>query len=301
MTRCGYVGLIGRPNVGKSTLLNHIVGTKLAITSRKPQTTRDNLIGVSVKGDTQMLFVDTPGIHAASDRKTGRRINRYMVEQAVTALGEVDVVVFLIEASAWVAEDDLVLEHIKRHVDGRKASVICAINKVDRLEHKPSLLPLIDAVRKKHDFDAIVPISALKGHGRDALVEEIASRLPEGPHLFEPDALTDKPVRYHVAEMIREKVLRQLGDEVPHRSAVTIERYVATPDLTEIDAVIYVERNSHKAIVIGKGGSRLKSIGSEARAAIEKLVDNKVMLNLWVKVKPGWSDSDAMLISLGYR
>ena len=297
LTRCGYVGLIGRPNVGKSTLLNHIMGTKLAITSRKPQTTRDNLIGVTVRGETQILFVDTPGIHSPSERKTGRLINRYMVNQAIGIIADVDVAVMLVDAQGWNAADDLVLRHVKRH----STPVICAINKIDRLQDKTRLLPLIDGIRVRHDFEAIVPISALKENGLEGLVDEIAKCLPAGPHLYEPDALTDRPLQYLVAEAIREKVMRQLGDEVPHRCAVTVERFESGENLTEIDAVIYVESNSHKTIVIGKKGKRLKAIGSQARPVIENLVDGKVMLNLWVKVRPGWSDDDAMLVRLGYH
>lgn len=295
-TRCGYVGLIGRPNVGKSTLLNHIIGSKLAITSRKPQTTRDNLLGIATRGNAQMLFVDTPGIHTLKKGKTARQINRYMVNQAIATLGDVDVAILLIDASGWTEADSVVLKHLKR----RESPVILGINKVDKLRNKTDLLPLIDELRDYFDFKSIVPLSALRGHGLKALEEEIIEYLPRGPHPFGSEELTDKPMVYLASEAIREKVMRQLGDEVPHRTAVGVERYEVKPGLTEIDAIIYVERESHKSIMIGKQGQRLKSIGTQARVQIEYLAQEKVMLNLWVKVRSDWSESDSMLKKFGY-
>ena len=295
-TRCGHVGLIGRPNVGKSTLLNHIIGTKLAITSRKPQTTRDNLLGIASRGNAQMLFVDTPGIHALKNGKTARQMNRYMVNQAISTLGDVDVAIFVIDALGWTEEDSVVLKHLAR----RESPVVLGINKIDKLKNKTDLLPLIDEVSDYFAFKAIVPLSALKGQGLDDLEKEIVGYLPLAPHLFGAEELTDKPMRYLASEAIREKVMRQLGDEVPHRAAVEIERYSNNLGLTEIDAIIYVERESHKSIMIGKQGHRLKSIGTQARMHIENLIQEKVMLNLWVKVRTDWSKNDSMLEKFGY-
>jgi len=295
-TRCGYVGLIGRPNVGKSTLLNHIMGMKLAITSRKPQTTRDNLLGIATRGNAQMLFVDTPGIHSLKRGKTARQMNRYMVNQAISTLGNVDVAILLIDALGWTEEDSIVLKYLAR----RESPVILGINKVDKLRNKTDLLPLIEELRDYFDFKSIVPLSALRGHGLKSLEDEIIEHLPLGPHAFGSEELTDKPMMYLASEAIREKVMRQLGDEVPHRTAVGVERYEVKSGLTEIDAIIYVERESHKSIMIGKQGKRLKSIGTQARIQIEYLVQEKVMLNLWVKVRSDWSESDSMLKKFGY-
>lgn len=292
-THCGYAGIVGRPNVGKSTLLNHLMGAKLSITSRKPQTTRINLLGISTEDQTQIIFVDTPGLRGRS----GRKINRFMANQATTALADVDLVVLLVDARGWTEDDETVLKLIRRE----GAAAICGINKIDRLARKDLLLPLIDEIRDKYAFEAIIPMSALHRSGLEELSTEIACRMPEGPHLFDSEVLTDRPLVFLVAEAIREKVMRQLGDELPHRTTVVVERYEVGETVTEVDAVIYVERQSQKAIVIGRGGKRLKSIGQEARGNIEDLADGKVMLNLWVKVQPGWSNNDKLLARFGYR
>lgn len=303
-TRCGFVALAGRPNVGKSTLMNHLLGRKLSITSRKPQTTRHNLLGVDTRGDTQFVYLDTPGIHrpsgegtAAPRPRAGRAINRYMVGQAVRALFDADVVVLLVEARPWTDADGEALDQVARS----RTPCVCAINKVDRLRDRRALLPIIDDVRQRHGFEAIVPISALRGEGLDALADEVAGRLPEGPHLFGSDDVTDRPTEFFLAEIIREKIMRRLGDEVPHRVAVGIEKFAGTPELAEVDAVIYVERGTQKGIVIGKGGARLKSIGKDARHDIERLLGRRAMVRLWVKVKAGWTNDEAMLRTLGYR
>ena len=296
-SRCGYAGIVGRPNVGKSTLLNHLMGTKLSITSRKPQTTRINLIGISTRDQTQIIFVDTPGLLSLGPDPSGRKINRYMSNQAMAAVADVDLAVLLIDARGWTEADETVLTLIKRE----DVTAICGINKIDRLVRKDLLLPLINEIQDKHAFEAIIPMSALHRQGLDDLSIEIARLMPEGPHLFDSDALTDRPLVFLVAEAIREKLMRQLGDELPHRTTVVVERYDAGEILTEVDAVIYVERQSQKAIVIGRGGKRLKAIGQEARGNIEDLAGGKVMLNLWVKVQPGWSNNDELLTRFGYR
>ncbi|MYE81468.1 MAG: GTPase Era [Gammaproteobacteria bacterium] len=301
-TRCGFVALAGRPNVGKSTLMNHLLGRKLSITSRKPQTTRHNLLGIDTRGDTQFVYLDTPGMHrpvGASETRprAGRAINRYMVGQAVRAVFDADVVVLLVEARPWTDADAEALEQIAR----ARTPCVCAINKVDRLRDRRALLPIIDDVRRRHGFEAIVPISALRGEALGALADEVAARLPEGPHLFGSDDVTDRPTEFFLAEIIREKIMRRLGDEVPHRVAVGIERFAGPPELAEVDAVIYVERGTQKGIVIGKGGARLKSIGQDARRDIERLLGRRAMVRLWVKVKAGWTNDEAVLRTLGYR
>jgi GTP-binding protein Era len=292
-TRCGYVALVGRPNVGKSTLLNHLLGRKLAITSRRPQTTRHLLLGVDTAGDAQAIWVDTPGIHDAA----GRALNRFMVRSATSVLSDVDIVVMLVERLRWTEEDDLVL----RHVRTSKAPKLCVITKIDQLEDRSVLLPQIAELAERAPFQAIVPVSAVRNIGLDGLKSEVFARLPTGPHLFPPEQITDRSERFIVAEIVREKLMRQLGDELPHRAAVVVERFVARKRLVEIDATIVVERVGQKAIVIGQGGSRLKSIGQEARSDIERFLDAHVMLRLWVKVKPGWTQHEAGLRHLGFE
>ncbi|MCR9277471.1 MAG: GTPase Era [Pseudomonadaceae bacterium] len=291
-TRCGYVALVGRPNVGKSTLMNHLLGLKLAITSRKPQTTRHTMLGVDTEGDIQAIYVDTPGIHTAADRA----MNRYMVRGAVSVLSDVDLVVMVVDADKWVSDDDLVLSHIKR----AETPAMVAINKVDTFAQPEQVLSVIEQLRSRHDFSAYLPISALKERGLEALRAEIAQALPVAQHLFPADQLTDKPMRFLAAEIIREKLMRRLGEELPHHLSVTVEQYRVEGSLVRIAANIIVERRGQKAIVIGSKGARLKAIGSEARQDIEALVDAKVMLNLWVKVKPGWSNDEASLRRYGY-
>ena len=292
MTRCGHVALAGRPNVGKSTLMNHLLGRKLSITSRKPQTTRHALIGIHNHGDAQVIFVDTPGIHAPGSRA----LNRYMVGQAVGSLGGVDLAVMLVDAHRWRSADDIVLQRVL------KAAVpcICAINKIDRLEPKGRLLPLIDDIRQRHDFEEIVPVSALRSVGLDTLMAEIVRRLPEAPHVFADGAVTDRPVDFLIAEIVREKAMRRLGAELPHQTAVNVDSIVRRPGCTDVDAVIYVERDSQKRIAIGKGGAMLKSIGEDARKDIEPLLGGKAMVRLWVKVAPRWSRHAESLVRLGY-
>ncbi len=291
-TRCGYVAILGRPNVGKSTLLNHLLGRKLSITSRKPQTTRHNLLGVLTEGEAQVLLVDTPGVHEARDRA----INRMMVRTATSVLQDVDVVLLVVEAKGLTPDDELVLKLLQRTA----AVCFCVINKIDQLSDKGALLPLIQTLANRHPFAEIVPVSALKGDGLGQLLTRIIAHLPPGPHLFPPDQITDRSERFIVGEIIREKLMRRLGDELPHRITVVVEQFQEKSKLTDISAIIYVERDSQKAIIIGKAGAKLKSIGKDARLEIEEFLGAKVMLRLWVKVKHGWTNSDAALQHLGY-
>ena len=293
MKRCGYVAIVGRPNVGKSTLLNQLLGQKLAITSRKPQTTRHNLLGIDTQGDVQILFVDTPGIHATDG---GRAINRYMVRTATSVLQDVDLVLFLIEAGRFTAQDDLVLEYLARG----QTPVIAVLNKTDLLNQRELALPAIADVAQRFEFAEIVPIAALKKTGLDRLREVVANYLPAAEHLFAADEITDRSERFLVAEIIREKLMRRLGDELPHRLTVGLDSYQAKDSLVEINATIYVERDGQKQIVIGNKGEKLREIGKDARLDIEALIGTKVMLRLWVKLRPGWTDDERSLSRLGY-
>lgn len=289
---CGYVALVGRPNVGKSTLLNHLLEQKLSITSRKPQTTRHVLLGVDTQGPMQAIYVDTPGIHDHARRE----MNRQMVRAATSVLADVDLVLMVLERDLWTEADQRVLDYLLAHRVPRFA----VLNKVDLLERRDALLPAMAALGERGAFDEIIPVSALKGHGLDALRRAVFARLPEQPHLFPADQVTDQSERFLVSEIIREKLMRRLGDEVPHHLAVAIEAYEESGQLVDIAAVIYVERAGQKRIVIGQGGEKLKHIGREARQDIEALLGRKVMLRLWVKVKSGWSRSAAGLRRVGY-
>ncbi len=291
-TRCGYVALVGRPNVGKSTLLNHLLRQKLAITSRKPQTTRHVMLGVDTEGENQAIYVDTPGIHEHADRE----MNRRMVRSATSVLGDVDLIIVVLDRDQWTPADELVM----RHVRDSGTPTLAVINKVDQIRQKETLLPVIDRLNRLGCFEAIIPVSALKGQGLDALRREVFARLPEQPHLFPPDQVTDQTEKSIVSEIIREKLMRRMGDEIPHRTAVVIEQFAEVEGRVDIAADIYVERSGQKRIIIGKGGEKLKLIGQEARRDIEALLDRPVMLRLWVKVKPGWTNSDAALRRMGY-
>ena len=291
-TRCGYVAIVGRPNVGKSTLLNHILGQKISITSRKPQTTRHQILGIKTDEETQIVFVDTPGMHQQGDKA----INRYMNKAASSALQDVDAVVFVVDGVQWRDDDEWVLQKISLI----KVPVILAINKIDRIENKDDLLPFIETVSKKLAFDHVIPLSALNGDGLKQLEQVIEDQLPVSDHFFSPDQITDRSERFLVAEIIREKIMRQLGQELPYALTVEIEDFKFEGKTAHIHALILVERAGQKPIVIGKQGTRLRKIGTDARKDIEKLIESKVMLNLWVKVKGGWSDDERALRSLGY-
>ncbi|MCB1644274.1 MAG: GTPase Era [Pseudomonadales bacterium] len=291
-TRCGYVAIVGRPNVGKSTLLNYILGQKLSITSRKPQTTRHHLLGIKTSEAVQVVYVDTPGIHGDA-RKA---INRYMNRNARSVLRDVEVVVFVLDRTAWLEDDEIVAESVARS----GAPVIIVINKVDLLKEKTELLPYLQKLQARFPDASIVPVSATRGENLDTLESLIEERLPPGPFYFPDDQVTDRSERFLVAEIVREKIMRQLGEEVPYSATIQIERFVREKKTIHVDALILVERDGQKAILIGRGGARLKKIGTDARQDIERLLDTKVMLRLWVKVKSGWSDDERALKSLGY-
>lgn len=292
VSRCGYVAIVGRPNVGKSTLLNHILEQKISITSRKPQTTRHNVLGIKTEGAVQAIYVDTPGLHL----QHAKAINRYMNKAATTALRDVDVVVFLVDRLAWTDEDDMVVKRLQ-NLD---CPIILAINKVDQLEDKGVLLPHLEQLSEKLKVDEIVPISALRGINLDALQEQVEKRLPEGMHFFPEDQITDRSSRFLAAEIIREKITRQLGDELPYQMTVEIEEFSHDGTIIHIGALILVERDGQKRILIGDKGAKIKQIGQQARIDMEALFDCKVMLKTWVKVKSGWSDDERALRSLGY-
>lgn len=291
--KCGYIAIVGRPNVGKSTLLNHLLRQKVSITSRKPQTTRNNVLGIKTDGAVQKVFIDTPGIH----RGYGKAINRFMNRSASSALKDVDVIVFIVDKTHWTEEDDVVLEQVSRE----SCPVIIAVNKLDQIADKEKLLPHLTVLAEKLPTAEIVPVSALKNQNLDALENLIEKFLPESEHFFAEDQVTDKTLRFMTAEIIREKIIRQLGAEVPHQVAVEIEVFKEGPKVLDISALILVEREGQKRIIIGDKGEKMKSIGQQSRLDIEKLVERKVMLNLWVKVKAGWSDDERALKSLGYQ
>lgn len=289
---CGYIGFVGRPNVGKSTLLNKVLGQKLSITSRKPQTTRHRILGIQTKEQHQFVYVDTPGIHASQNKA----MNRMMNKSADMTLVDVDVVVVLIDALRQTEEDQLVLEKLAKV----KVPVVLVLNKVDKLKNKADLLPLIEHYQAQYNFCDIIPLSAKSGDNLTALETKLKNLIPEGEHLFYSDQLTDRPTRFVISEFIREKIFRLLGEELPYSVTVEIEKIEQTPKLCKIAALILVDKDSHKRMLIGKQGSKLKEIGKSARLDIERLLDKKVFLQLWVKVKHGWSDDVRALKQMGY-
>ncbi|MGD8576985.1 MAG: GTPase Era [Thiohalophilus sp.] len=291
--RCGYVALLGRPNVGKSTLMNHLIGQKLSITSRKPQTTRHRILGIKTTDQAQIIYVDTPGIH----QKAKKAMNRFMNRTASAVIQDVQVVVFVIEALKWTAEDELVLSAIS----ATSAPVILAVNKVDKLAEKGALLPFLQELGGKHDFADIVPVSAKSGTNLDQLEKAIIHHLDVSEPWYPEDQITDRNARFLAAEIVREKLMRNLGQELPYATTVEIEKFEETERLDRINALIWVERENQKSIVIGEQGERLKKVGQQARLDMQKLFDKKVHLELWVKVKTGWSDDERALSSLGYR
>ncbi|MBK6289041.1 MAG: GTPase Era [Gammaproteobacteria bacterium] len=291
--RCGLVAIIGRPNVGKSTLLNHLLGQKISITSRKPQTTRHRILGVSTRDEVQTVYVDTPGLH----RVEARAINRVMNRAARAAVRDVDVVLMVVERLQWVEEDEQVLQVLR----AAAKPALLIINKIDQIDDKAALLPHIARLKDLYPFVAIVPVSALKGSNLAQLEGEVGGLLPEAPHLFPADQVTDRSERFLVAEIIREKLIRQLGEELPYANAVQIEEFSQQGGIIHISGLIIVEKPGQKAIVIGRGGERLKQVGVEARHDMERLLGSKVMLKLWVKVRSGWADDERALASLGYQ
>jgi len=291
-TRAGYVAIVGRPNVGKSTLMNALIEQKVSITSRKPQTTRHHILGIKTLSETQILFVDTPGIH--SNQK--RAINRYMNRAAQSVIADVDVTVMLVDRHIFTADDEMILERIQKS----GCHLILAINKVDRIRQQQEILPIIAALKERVGNRNIVPISASRKENLDALLGIIESSLPASPFYFPPEEVTDRSEKFLVAELVREKLMRQFGEELPYATTIQLERFEAQAKVIQIDATIFVERMGQRAILIGAGGNKLKRVGIDARRDIEKLLDHQVMLRLWVKVKRGWSDDERALRSLGY-
>lgn len=289
--KSGFVALIGRPNVGKSTLMNCIIGQKIAITSKKPQTTRNRIQTVYTSDEGQIVFVDTPGIHKAKNK-----LGDYMVNVAQHSLREVDVVLWLVEPTDYIGAGE---RHIIEELKKVKAPVILVVNKIDTVK-KEQLLGYIDAYRGQLDFAEIVPVSALKNDNTQVLIEQIMKYLPYGPAFYDEDTVTDQPTRQIVAELVREKVLQNIDEEIPHGVAVVIEQMKYGRKIVDIDATIVCERESHKGIIIGKGGQMLKKIGSLARPEIEDLLEQHVNLRLWVKVKKDWRDSDFLMKNFGY-
>lgn len=286
-THCGTIAIIGRPNVGKSTLLNKILGEKLTITSSKPQTTRHQILGIKTEGQTQSIYIDTPGIHP----NTQRRLSRTMVRSAINALIDVDTIGFVIEANRWTAEDDAILERLKQ----QEHPVILIVNKIDKIKDKSRLLPFLQSCHEKMSFLAIVPVSAQKGINIDELEKVIAAALPIAEFIYPPDQFTDRSQRFLAAEFIREKLMRSLYEELPYWLTVSIEQFVEQKKIIKISAIIWTERSSQKAIIIGKSGELLKKVGTEARADMETCFGKKVYLELWVKVKAGWSEEEGNL------
>ena len=290
--KSGFVTLIGRPNVGKSTLMNHLIGQKIAITSNKPQTTRNKIQTVLTTDEGQIIFVDTPGIHKAKNK-----LGEYMVNVAEKSLNEVDVVLWLVEPSNFIgAGEQHIIEKLKRVT----TPVVLVINKIDMVK-KEEVFEFIETYSKQFEFADIVPVSARKGDNCDELVKVIMKYLPYGPMFYDEDTITDQPERQIVAELIREKALHSLQEEIPHGISVAIDRMKMERRVMHIDATIICERESHKGIIIGKQGAMLKKIGSTARYEIERLLDCKVNLKLWVKVQKNWRDSDFLMKNFGYR
>jgi len=290
--RTGTVAIVGRPNVGKSTLLNQLVGAHVAITSRKPQTTRHRLLGIHTDASTQILFVDTPGFQTQHANALNRTMNRTVGQVA----REVDAVLLVIDAHGWDERDTPVLELLPP-----KVPVVLALNKIDRNRDRAKVAATLIDASKRRDFAALVPVSAAKGTQLRALVAELRKLLPEAPAIYEPDEITDRPERFLAAELVRERIFRLLGDELPYAIAVDVETFEIEGNLRRIAATIYVDKPGHKAIVIGEKGATIKRIGTEARHAMEALFGSKVFLETHVRVKSGWADSDAALKLLGYR
>ena len=291
-SRCGYVAIVGRPNVGKSTLINHLMGFKLSITSRKPQTTRHNVLGILTENQTQLIFVDTPGIHSAQDKA----LNRYMNRAAGSAIKDVDVIAMVIDRDKWSEGDELVASRVFQ----QDVPVIIAVNKTDKLETKALLLPHLEYLAQRFPSAEVLPMAALQGSNLDRLKMLLSAHMPLSEFFYPDDQVTDKSQRFIAAELVREKIMRQLGAELPYEATVEIEEWRWQDAVLHIYALILVEREGQKRIIIGNKGDRLKKIGQQSRLELEALLDTKVMLHLWVKVKAGWSDDERALKSLGY-
>ena len=291
-TYCGYVTILGRPNVGKSTLLNNFIGQKLSITSRKPQTTRRHTIGVNTDENYQIIYIDTPGLQ----NSPGNAMNRYMNKEATNALAGIDVLVYVVEALKWTALD----EHILGLIKDNTAPVILAINKMDKIKDKETMLPFLKELSGKMSFKEIIPVSALSRKSLRPLEKSIKKLLPAGPFQYPDDQITDKSQRYFAAEFIREKLIKRLGEELPYTTTVTIDSFVEKKKIIHIDAIIWVATKGQKTIVIGKKGAGLKAIGEQARKDMERMFENKVFLRTWVKVKAKWMDNELAIKQLGF-
>ncbi len=290
--KSGYISIVGKTNVGKSTLLNEILGQKISITSRKPQTTRHRLLGVKTIKDSQMIFIDTPGFH----KNYKRALNRYMNKVASNAMTGVDVLIYVIDSLEWTKEDQ---DITNKMIDGYRNSIL-AINKIDKIKNKEELLPFIESISKLKKFSDIIPISALKNQNILSLIDSILIKLPSGNHVYPEDQVADISERFLASEIIREKCITRVGDELPYRISVSIDKFKEENNVTHIDATLFVEKKSQKGMLIGSSGNKLKSIGTASRLELEDIFETKVMLNLWVKVKSGWTDNEAMLSTMGY-
>ena len=290
--RCGFVTVVGRPNVGKSTLLNRIVGRKFSITSNRPQTTRHRILGIATSDMSQIVFVDTPGIH----RGHGRALNRYMNRVASRALIGVDLIIMVIEASGWIPDDD----HILARIGAENVPVVLVLNKIDRIKHRESMLPMLDDTARRYDFAATVPVCARTGENLNRLRSVVEACVPIGPSVFPKDQFTDRNEAFLAAEIVREKLIRRLGQELPHRLTVEIEQFVEQERCVLVNVLVWVERKQHKAIVIGRDGKRLKEAGSAARRDIARMIGRPIHLEIWVKVREGWSDDERALRGLGF-
>ena len=290
--RAGFVSLVGRPNVGKSTLLNRLIGQKLAITSHKPQTTRHSIMGIYSTGDGQLVFVDTPGMHLRGDKA----MNRYLNKTAHTALHDADLVVLVVQAGVWNQEDAKVLETVAS--SGLPCVVV--VNKIDTIKPREKLLPFLAELEARHDFRDIVPVSAKSGDNLDRLRDTLLGALPEGEPIFPPDQLTDRPEKFFAAELLREQIIRRYHEELPYAVTVEIERFVETPERYEINAVVWVERENQRAILLGKGGQAMKETATAARKRMREFFGTRVHLEVWIKVKKSWSSDETTLNQLGY-
>lgn len=290
---CGYVAIVGRPNVGKSTLLNRILGQKLSITANRPQTTRHRILGVKTMPSSQIVYVDTPGLHLGGKRA----INRYMNRAASSSIFDVDIVIFVVDQLKWTDEDENVLSKLQQAT----VPVFLVINKIDSITIRESLLPHMSKLAKKMSFAQVIPVSAQTGEGVDRVETEVAKLLPESGPFFPEDQITDRSERFLAAELVREKLVRSLSQELPYSTTVEIEKFSVENNVRHVHAVIWVEREGQKGIIIGKQGKQLKRIGELARKDMERAFDGKVFLQLWVKVRQGWSDDERALRSLGYQ
>lgn len=290
--RMGYVAIVGQPNVGKSTLMNHLLGVKLSITSRKPQTTRHQIFGINTLDNVQIAYIDTPGIHAHDNKA----MNRYMNRAAKAALYDVNVVVFMVDGLRWDKQDSKIAKLLKEI----GTPVVLVINKVDKISNKEELLPMIEKLNEEYNFDQVMPLCAKDRGMVQAFEQKLLDYIPEGMHQFEPDQLTNRNDRFVSSEIVREKLMRYLGQELPYATTVTIDAFKEEEDIIRLSAVIWVEKESQKVIVIGKGGDKLKKISTEARLDMQQYFEKKVYLQCWVKIKRGWSDNEQILNQLGY-